>query len=165
MPYRGPERRKYFRLKYPVLLRPTLVLDAGHYPITEISESGLRFKHEDHEHRSGTVYTVSVVFPEGEEGTVVQEIEEAMVIRRLSEETALFFSNGISFDQMVKEQMRVIRHTFAKQDIEELESLSRRAFDEHTRRRRRKSPKRRTLTRYPALRWRGESSSGAEDAE
>ena len=43
----GVEKRKHFRIKYPVDVRPFLVLMGKRFQVIDISESGLKFKSLD----------------------------------------------------------------------------------------------------------------------
>ena len=65
----------------------------------------MRFIHGESHFTPGSEFALTITFSDRSQIT----IEEAEVVRSQEEETALFFQNGISFDRMVKEQMRLIR--------------------------------------------------------
>lgn len=107
--YHGPERRRYYRLKYPLSLRPVAAIDGLPFVVTEISECGLRFHHVEHVYESDhELESIWVRFSDGE----LVEVGAARIVRRHGEETAVEFDHAVSFDRMVKEQMAVIRCSY-----------------------------------------------------
>lgn len=97
------QQRAYFRLWYPQVARPALVIGDRKFEVTEISEEGVRiaisgsFGREENESFSGTIQ-----FSNGESDPV------AGTVRRSSpKEVVASLSRGISLKRMMSEQIRI----------------------------------------------------------
>ena len=98
-------RRKFFRLAYPVELMPVLVWQENAYLVSEISEGGLRLKNPDGiKFKIGTTVHGEITFFSGERievlGTVCRQDPKEIVVSPL---------DGVDFRLILSEQQTVIR--------------------------------------------------------
>lgn len=99
------QRRAYFRLLYPQVERPCLLTDGASYPVSEISEGGMRLVAVDQgDELAQQRQIVGILQLPGESVAV-----EGRVLRKQSEEVVLVLSEGIPLALMVSEQRRLIR--------------------------------------------------------
>ncbi len=99
------QRRAFFRLPYPHAERPSLLADDAVYPVSEISEGGLRV----------------VALDQGDVLARQQDVQGTLrlaggdvqlhgrVLRQQGEEVVLVLTEGIPLSLMVSEQRRLIR--------------------------------------------------------
>ena len=105
--YDGLERRRFYRLKYPISASPTLELALRVYRISEISEEGLRFHcAKAKSYRVGRTVAGRIVFRDG----TIHKIEGA-VLRTTDDEVVVKLSRGmIPFKKIMEEQQFIIRN-------------------------------------------------------
>ena len=115
----GRERRRYYRLRYPVQCRPSITVDGACAELTEISECGLRYLRPDEAPEIGAKTRAEIRFPD--DGVVV--IVDARLIRHEESESVLQFDHGVTLSRMLKEQRRVIRHNILSGQTEEREGF------------------------------------------
>lgn len=94
-------RRQLFRLKYPKRMRPTLVIEARPYNVTELSEGGLKFE-----------MGRAILFPTSIEAVLHLDDEILDVSGELrtfrANEAIVINLEGVSFKRMMEEQRRVL---------------------------------------------------------
>lgn len=97
---KGKERRQYFRLKYQVVDRPSIVIEGEASDVVDLSERGLRFAYS-----GGIVENpvrAKIVFQSG------MEVEIEGAITRISEgEICLNVPSGIPLRVLMDEQRRL----------------------------------------------------------
>ena len=100
-----PQRRAYFRLRYPEADRPTMTINGQDYPVIEISEGGAKIRLPQADAMAvGTIIVGGLLF---RDGVVVPVKGEVIRIDTLA--AALKFSQGISFGRVQAEQRRLLR--------------------------------------------------------
>lgn len=98
------ERRKFYRLAYPLTMMPPLNVDGLEYPVTELSEAGLRIRCADpYAFKSGDELRGEISLPEGEVLPVT-----GVVLRRDGKDIVIAPLEGVSFKRIVAEQRRVL---------------------------------------------------------
>ncbi len=115
----GRERRRHFRLRYPIQKRPFIDVNDHVCQLTELSEGGLRFRCEGWKAPLGEDVTARVHFDDGT--TVI--LVGAEVKRMDGDEVVLTFRDGVSLARMVREQRRIIRASLIEGRPEDLELL------------------------------------------
>jgi hypothetical protein len=98
-------RRRYFRLQYPLSDRPSLSLDGHAFEVSELSEGGLKlFLDGDYRFYAGQSIEGIITFHD-ESVTIVRGV----VSRASDVEVVVVNLEGISFNRMVIEQQQLIR--------------------------------------------------------
>ncbi|MHB9025434.1 MAG: hypothetical protein ACYC7E_14900 [Armatimonadota bacterium] len=99
------ERRRFFRLPYPEgPVRPMFLTVGGGFPVTEISEKGLRFACQRFAAFKLNQPVKGIVrFQNGQTCSV-----EGAVLRLTSDTVVLFLSRGIPLNQIIAEQRVLI---------------------------------------------------------
>lgn len=99
------QRRAFFRLPYPHTERPSLRVDDTLYPVSEISEGGLRVVALDQSEVLAQQLDV-----QGTLHLVDAKVDvHGRVLRQQGEEVVLVLSEGIPLSLMVSEQRRLIQ--------------------------------------------------------
>jgi len=102
---RPHERRRYFRLRYPVSARPLLTISVRNFLVRELSEGGLRFASDmPDEFRVGDIIQGRITFRDKESIPV-----EGKVLRLADDEIIVQLSRGIPLRRMVEEQKYLIK--------------------------------------------------------
>ncbi len=97
--------RKYFRLAYPTVMRPSVRIEGRDYIVPEISEGGLRLRcQEPFEFRIGDEVTGELMFRDGDNISIA-----GVVFRRASKDFVIAPLKGLSFKKIVLEQRRILR--------------------------------------------------------
>lgn len=115
----GRERRRHFRMRYPIQKRPFIEVNDHVCQLTELSEGGLRFRCDDWKAPLSEDVTARVHFDDGT--TVI--LVGAEVKRHDKDEVVLSFRDGVSLARMVREQRRIIRASLIEGRPEDLEML------------------------------------------
>lgn len=116
---KGRERRRHFRLRYPIQKRPFIEINDHVCQLTELSEGGLRFWCDDWRAPLGEDVTARVHFDDGT--TVI--LVGAEVTRQDKDEIVLVFRDGVSLARMVREQRRIIRASLIEGRPDDLKML------------------------------------------
>lgn len=100
----GDERRRHFRIRYPDLGRPTLVISGVEYPVSELSEGGMRILGSIVEDR-----------PPAISGTLKLLHGDSLSITasfgRVSEGEAIYVDvEGVTFAVVMAEQRFLVKH-------------------------------------------------------
>lgn len=97
----GPERRRFFRLKYPPSERPTLIMSTESYKINEISEGGIVFTLDNTEGMFiGDIIRAKIKFKDGQILDVVGNI-----LRVRKKDIVLELVKGIPSKKVMSEQL------------------------------------------------------------
>ncbi len=115
----GRERRRHFRLRYPIQKRPFIEVNEHVCQLTELAEGGLRFRCSGWTAPLGEDVTARVHFDDGT--TVI--LSGAEIKRQDEDEVVLTFRDGVSLARMVREQRRIIRASLIEGRPEDLELL------------------------------------------
>jgi hypothetical protein len=103
---RPHERRRYFRLRYPVSARPLLTISMRSFLVRELSEGGLRFAADmPDEFRVNDIVQGKITFRDRESLPV-----EGRVLRLVEDEIIVELTKGIPLKRMVEEQKYLIKH-------------------------------------------------------
>jgi hypothetical protein len=99
------ERRRFYRLRYPVSVRPHMLYKKWKFPVAEISEQGLRFViiEEALDHIVMNM-KATVFFHDGESQDV-----EGKILRIEDDEIVVQLFKGIPLKRMITEQHFVIK--------------------------------------------------------
>lgn len=98
-------RRRYFRLQYPLSDRPSLSVDGHAFEVAELSEGGLKlFLDGDFRFYAGKTIEGNITF---HDETVA--VVRGVVSRVTDVEVVVVNLEGISFNRMVIEQQQLIR--------------------------------------------------------
>ena len=95
------QKRRHFRVAYPLSNRPQLLLNGEKYDVVDISEQGIKYCCPGCGMTTGGALEGVVEFPDGE----TFDIEG----KALRVEVILQLRKGIPYTQIVKEQMRLIK--------------------------------------------------------
>jgi hypothetical protein len=98
-PYRGSQRREFFRLKYPPDKAPRVFINGTPYGIVDISEIGIKISNPFRHRMPDDLFTMVVHFHEGEPIKVV-----ARLIRREPLMVAFHLIQGIPYKRILAEQ-------------------------------------------------------------
>lgn len=99
------QRRAFFRLPYPHTERPSLMAGDGVYPVSEISEGGMRVVALDQGDVLAQQHQVQGVLRLNQTEVAIH----GRVLRQQGEEVVLVLSEGIPLSLMVSEQRRLIQ--------------------------------------------------------
>jgi PilZ domain len=98
--------RAYYRVWYPLRLRPTLLIGAERFNVVDVSERGLRFVAMSQGPMLGTGVVARLFLPE------VDPIEvEGIVVRRDARHAALSLVRGIPFHVILDQQRLLHQRT------------------------------------------------------
>ncbi|MDW6003215.1 PilZ domain-containing protein [Vibrio mangrovi] len=122
----GPQRRQYYRLRYPKGVRPAIRFENNMYHLTECSEKGIRILMPNATRlHQGYRVTGKVFLNDGSQVDI-----KGTILRFDKNEVIVKLSQGFSFKQMVAEQ-RLIRQkypsffaSFSEEEEEEDEVVS-----------------------------------------
>jgi hypothetical protein len=101
-PYRGSQRREYFRLRYPAEKAPRVFINNTPYGIVDISENGLKISNPFRHRMPDDICTMTVHFHVGDPIKVV-----GRMIRREPMMVAFYLIHGIPFKRILEEQTYV----------------------------------------------------------
>ena len=97
-------QRAYFRLSYPLRMRPTLILDRNQYKVSEVSECGLRFQIKSEDcFEIGNVIRGMITFSDGGQTGI-----SGTIFRREKQEVVVAPLEGITFQRLVIEQRHIM---------------------------------------------------------
>jgi len=97
------QRRRYYRLHYPEVERPTVWFKGQYYGVTEVSEGGVMILLGDGcAVRLGQSFVGVIQFQDGETNPIV-----GVVLRIDEGRMAVKLSKGISLRRMMAEQIRI----------------------------------------------------------
>jgi len=97
------QRRRYYRLQYPEVERPTVWFKGRDYEVTEVSEGGVMILLGDGcAVRLGQSFVGVIQFQDGETNPIV-----GVVLRIAANKMAVKLSKGISLRRMMAEQIRL----------------------------------------------------------
>ena len=102
----GACRREYFRLRYPITRRPTLIFSRRSYQVTELSEKGLRFHDSKLRPRFAVEMGTNVIQATLVLATTTIEVS-GVPARRDRDEVVLVDVAGITFQNILEEQRRL----------------------------------------------------------
>jgi hypothetical protein len=99
-PLSGRERRAYFRVMYPDLHRPSLMIRNVEYKIIDICEIGIRFSNPEHIKLPGDIFQAVVTLHDNDPINIVGRI-----IRIADIEAAMMMTiRGIPYRKIISEQ-------------------------------------------------------------
>jgi hypothetical protein len=100
-----PEKRQFFRIKYPPDEQPTLHIHETDFKVIDISEGGVRFLCDiQGGFEVNQVVEAMITFHDGESEPLFGRVS-----RILGEEVAIQTSHGITFNRAMKEQRHLIQ--------------------------------------------------------
>jgi hypothetical protein len=103
--YAGPQRRKEYRVRYPITDRPRLRLDSEEFEVINLSEGGLKFHFQDPlRFVPWPTLQGTLVFADGETKPV-----QGSVLRTEQDGLAVELSSKIPYRRIVQEQIRLTR--------------------------------------------------------
>lgn len=106
--YEGENRRKHFRIQYPVNRRPKLIILDIEYEVIDISEQGIRFLGKKlYEFEIGSEVKVKIVFYD--RGSLDLK---GKILRVNKEQTIIYLSTTIPFERIAQEQ-RYVRDNYS----------------------------------------------------
>ena len=100
--YTGPEKRRHFRLRYPTIDRPIILIEDSDYKVAEISEGGVVFLDDENFFLGQLVFGV-MKFHDGRRVTVAGK-----VLRMKRREVVVELTKGVPSNIMMAEQRYVI---------------------------------------------------------
>ena len=99
----GSERRRYYRLEYPIAERPTVRYKGRDYRVSEVSEGGVKILLDRNcVVQAGQIFAGVIRFKDGGIIPVV-----GVVLRLDKREMVVKLTIGISFNRMLSEQVRI----------------------------------------------------------
>jgi hypothetical protein len=102
-PYNGPQRRSYFRVKYPPEYAPRFMVYGYAYFILDICEHGVRISNPLSHRMPEDIFPAYIQFGEDDEKLKVM----ARLIRIEPKSVAIYLIQGIPYKQLVAEQIKV----------------------------------------------------------
>jgi len=102
--YSGEQRRRYYRIKYPLIERPVITVDKKEYKVIDISEGGVKFFSPVKTFNIGEYINGSIKFHDGE----VLEVE-GHVLRLQNKRVIILLDRGITLQRILKEQRFLIK--------------------------------------------------------
>ena len=94
------ENRRHFRIRYPLSLRPRIVIGGRSVAVIDVSEGGIRFVRQPGiPCRTGIPVSGAIHLRCGDTAPV-----HGSVVRATSEDVALSFARGVSFNTILREQ-------------------------------------------------------------
>ena len=94
-----PHAREHYRIGYPTVARPRLLLDGKPHEVVDISEHGIRFRTGEEPPEPGAEVRGVVRFRSGEVITI-----RGKVLRVQQGEAAAFLEEGVPYRVIVEEQ-------------------------------------------------------------
>ncbi len=112
MEYTGEQRRKHFRVEYPLVYRPRFTLNGNKFPVLDISEKGVRFV------RTNKGWTPEV---QRVKGAITFHDEQSYfltgsIVRQEDNQVALYLDEGLPFKRVMAEQQYLIRRFIGYRD-------------------------------------------------
>ena len=102
--YSGEERRRHYRVRYPVLRRPLMDVWGRRYEVIDISEGGVRFQCPDSQGiAAGQQVRAVITFDDMGKAEV-----EGTVVRIEPRHVALQLSVGVPYSRIVREQLHLL---------------------------------------------------------
>ena len=102
--YSGEERRRHYRIRYPVMRRPLVDVWGQRYEVIDMSEGGVRFQCPDPQSVApGQPVQAVITFDDTGKADV-----EGTVVRVERRRVALQFTVGIPYSRIVREQLHLL---------------------------------------------------------
>lgn len=102
--YSGQERRRHYRIRYPVMHRPSVDVWGRRYEVIDVSEGGVRFDCPNLESvAAGQPVQAIITFDDASKADV-----EGTVVRVERRRVALEFTVGIPYSRIVREQLHLL---------------------------------------------------------
>ncbi|MEQ8224416.1 MAG: PilZ domain-containing protein [Candidatus Eremiobacterota bacterium] len=102
--YSGEQRRRFYRIKYPLIERPEIILDNRSYQVIDISEGGVKFFSPVTTFKVGDYIKGSIKFHDGEVMPV-----EGHVLRLQNKRVIILLDRKIPLQRILKEQRYLIK--------------------------------------------------------
>ena len=106
-PYKGEERRRHYRIHYPMMRRPWVDVWGQRLEVIDVSEGGVRFQCPDSQGVSAGE-AVQAVITFDDQGSVDVE---GIVVRVERRRVALRLTVGVPYARVVREQLRLLSHS------------------------------------------------------
>lgn len=108
--YRGEERRRHYRIHYPIMRRPSVDVWGRRYEVIDVSEGGVRFSCPDPEGvTAGQPVQAVITFDDADRTDI-----EGRVVRVERRRVALELTVGIPYSRIVREQLHLLSHSAAR---------------------------------------------------
>lgn len=102
--YRGEERRRHYRVRYPITRRPSVDVWGRRYEVIDVSEEGVRFHCPDSQGvAAGQPVQAVITFDDTGKADV-----EGKVVRIEQRRVALQLTVGIPYSRIVREQLHLL---------------------------------------------------------
>lgn len=102
--YDGKERRRHYRIRYPIMRRPQVDVWGKRFEDVDVSEGGVRFNYPHPEDvELGQPVQAVILFDDKESADV-----EGRVVRVEPRRVALELTVGIPYSRIVQEQLRLL---------------------------------------------------------
>ncbi|MEQ8171544.1 MAG: PilZ domain-containing protein [Candidatus Eremiobacterota bacterium] len=102
--YSGEQRRRFYRIKYPLIERPKIILDNKSYQVIDISEGGIKFFSPVTIFKINQYIKGTITFHDGE----VLEVE-GHVLRLQNKRIIILLDIKIPLQRILKEQRFLIK--------------------------------------------------------
>ena len=105
--YSGEERRRYYRVRYPIMRRPSVDVWGQRYEVIDVSEGGVRFQCPDPQSvPAGQPVQAVITFDDRGTADV-----EGTVVRVEPRRVALQLTVGVPYTRIVREQLHLLSHS------------------------------------------------------
>jgi len=105
--YRGEERRRHYRIRYPIMRRPSVDVWGRRYEVIDVSEEGMRFHCPDSQSvTAGQPVQAVITFDDAAQADV-----EGTVVRVERRRVALQLCVGIPYARIVREQLHLLNQS------------------------------------------------------
>lgn len=102
--YQGEERRRYYRVRYPMMRRPSVDVWGRRFDVIDVSEGGVRFQCSDPESApAGQPVQAVITFDDTGQAEV-----EGTVVRVERQRVALELTVGVPYSRIVREQLHLL---------------------------------------------------------
>jgi len=102
--YSGEQRRRFYRIKYPLIERPTITVDKKEYKVIDISEGGVKFFSPVTSFKVSEYIKGLIKFHDGEVMPV-----EGHVLRLQNKRVIILLDRKIPLQRILKEQRYLIK--------------------------------------------------------
>jgi len=108
--YSGQERRRHYRIRYPVMRRPRVQVWGQQFDVIDVSESGVRFQCPSAQGVTpGQAVQAVITFDDAGSSDV-----EGLIVRIEPKRVAVAFTVGIPYSRIVREQLHLLNRSAAR---------------------------------------------------
>jgi len=102
--YSGQERRRHYRIRYPIMRRPSVDVWGRRYEVIDVSEGGVRFSCPDSDDvATGEPVQAVITFDDAGRADV-----EGTVVRIERRRVAVALTVGVPYARIVREQLHLL---------------------------------------------------------